>query len=130
VPSYWYDHIHLVSPDAVKTAEFYEKMFNAKRVSVREATPGQVSVELSLNGSRVLIKTGNVRTEAAPGSEDPAHGIEHFGIKTDDLETAVAELKAKGVQFRDEIREIRPGVKISFLWAPENVLIELMEVGS
>ena len=128
--SYWYDHIHLVSPDAVKTAEFYEKMFDAKRVNVREATPGQVSVELSLNGSRVLIKTGNVRTEVAPGSEDPAHGIEHFGIKTDDLETAVAELKAKGVKFRDEIRVIRPGVKISFLWAPENVLIELMEVGS
>ena len=130
MPSYWYEHIHLVSPDAVKTAEFYEKMFNAKRVNVREATPGQVSVELSLNGSRVLIKTGNVRTEVAPGSEDPAHGIEHFGIKTDDLETAVAELKAKGVKFRDEIRVIRPGVKISFLWAPENVLIELMEVGS
>jgi len=130
MPNYWYDHIHLVSPDAVKTAEFYGKMFNAKRVNVRETGPGLLSVELSLNGSRVLIKTGNVRTEAAPGSSDPAHGLEHFGIKTDDLETAVAELKSKGVKFRDEIREIRPGVKISFLWAPENVLIELLEVRS
>jgi len=130
VPSYRYDHIHLVSPDAVKTAEFFERMFNAKRVNVRETGPGLVSVELNLSGSRLLIKTGNVRTEVAPGSEDPAHGIEHFGIKTDDLETAVAELKAKGVQFRDEIREIRPGGKISFLWAPQNVLIELLEVNS
>ncbi len=130
MPSYRYDHIHLVSPDAVKTAEFYERMFNAKRVSVREAGPGLVSVVLDLNGSRVLIKTGNVRTETAPGSSDPAHGLEHFGIRTDDLETAVADLKAKGVKFRDEIREIRPGVKISFLWAPENVLIELLESSS
>ena len=130
MPSYSYDHIHLVSPDAVKTAEFYEKMFNAKRVNVRETGPGLVSVELNLNGTRLLIKTGNVRTEAAPGSSDPAHGLEHFGIRTDDLKTAVADLKAKGVKFRDEIREIRPGVKISFLWAPENVLIELLESGS
>ena len=38
------------------------------------------------------------------------------------------ELKVKGGEFRDEIREVRPGVKISFLWAPENVLIELLEV--
>ncbi len=130
MPSYSYDHIHLVSPDAVKTAEFYEKMFNAKRVSVREVGAGLVSVVLDLNGSTVLIKAGNVRTETAPGSSDPAHGLEHFGIITDDLETAVADLKAKGVKFRDEIREVRPGVKISFLWAPENVLIELLERGS
>ena len=128
MPSYWYDHIHLVSPDAVKTAEFYERMFNAKRVSVTDSGEGRVSVVLDLNGSRLLIKSGNVKTETAPGSSEPAHGLEHFGIRTDDLETAVAALKAKGVKFRDEIREVRPGVKISFLWAPENVLIELMEV--
>ena len=130
MPSYSCDHIHLVSPDAVKTAEFYEKMFNAKRVSVREVGAGLVSVELDLNGLTVLIKPGNVRTETASGTSDPAHGLEHLGIITDDLETAVADLKAKGVKFRDEIREVRPGVKISFLWAPENVLIELLERGS
>ena len=130
MPSYWYDHVHLVSPDAVKTAEFYERMFNAKRVSVGELGAGRVSVELDLNGSRLLIKSGNVKTETAPGSSEPAHGLEHFGIVTDDLETAVAELKAKGVEFTMEIREIRPGVKISFLLGPENVLIELLERSS
>ena len=126
--SYSYDHIHLVSPDAVKTAEFYEKMFNAKRINVRGAGKGLISVELSLNGSRLLIKTGNVKKDTELGSSDPTHGLEHFGIRCDDLETAVMELKVKGGEFRDEIREVRPGVKISFLWAPENVLIELLEV--
>jgi 4-hydroxyphenylpyruvate dioxygenase-like putative hemolysin len=111
------------------TAEFYERMFNAKRVSVSELGAGRVSVELDLNGSRVLIKNGNVKTETAPGSSEPAHGLEHFGLRTDDLETAVAELKAKGVEFTMEIREIRPGFKISFLLGPENVLIELLESG-
>ena len=49
------------------------------------------------------------------------------GIRTDNLEASVAELKAKGVEFRDEIREVRPGVKISFLGTPENVQIEIPE---
>ncbi len=129
MPSYWYDHIHLVSPNAVKTAEFYERMFDAKRVSVTDSGEGRVSVVLDLNGSRLLIKSGNVKTETAPGSSEPAHGLEHFGIRTDDLETAVAGLKAKGAVFTMEIREIRPGVKISFLLGPENVLIELLERG-
>jgi hypothetical protein len=39
----------------------------------------------------------------------------------------VADLKAKGVRFRDEIKVARPGLRIAFLWAPENVLVELVE---
>ena len=127
MPSYWYDHVHLISPDPVKTAEFYERMFNAKRVSVRELGVGRVSVELDLNGSRVLVMSRRVQPETAPSSPETDCGLEHFGIRTDNLEAAVADLKAKGVQFKEEIREVRPGVKISFLWAPENVLIELLE---
>ena len=129
MPSYWYDHVHLISPDPLKTAQFYEGMFNAKRVGVSELGAGRVIVELDLNGSRLLIKSGNVKTDTAPGSSEPAHGLEHFGVRTDNLEAAVAELKAKGAEFTVEIREIRPGVKISFLLGPENVLIELLESG-
>ena len=127
MPNYWYDHIHLISPDPVKTAEFYEEMFNAKRVSVGELGEGRVSVMLDLNGSRVLVMS---QQGTGPSDRVDDYGLEHFGIRTDNLEAAVAELKAKGVKFKEEIREIRPGVKISFLWAPENVLIELLERSS
>ena len=125
--NYWYDHIHLISPDPLKTAEFYEEMFNAKRVSVGELGEGRVSVMLDLNGSRVLVMS---QQGTGPSDRVDDYGLEHFGIRTDNLEAAVAELKAKGVKFKEEIREIRPGVKISFLWAPENVLIELLERSS
>ena len=127
MPNYWYDHVHLISPDPVKTAEFYEEMFNAKRVSVGELGEGRVSVMLDLNGSRVLVMS---QQGTGPSDRVDDYGLEHFGIRTDNLEAAVAELKAKGVKFKEEIREIRPGVKISFLWAPENVLIELLERSS
>ena len=123
MPNYWYDHVHLVSPEPVKTAQFYETMFNAKRVSIRELSGGRVSVELSLNGSRVLI--AQAQGQITPGMTS---GLEHWGIRTDDIEGAVANLKANGVKFRNEIIELLPGVKLAFLWAPDNVLIEILEI--
>ena len=53
--------------------------------------------------------------------------LDHIGTRTDNLEAVVADLKAKGVQFRDETRKIRAGIKLSLLWAPQNVPIELQE---
>ena len=127
MPNYGYDHVHLISPDPLKTAQFYEEMFNAKRGAVRELDDGRTTVDLDLNGSRVLVMNPRAQPEPTPSSPEPSSGLEHFGIKTDNLEAAVAELKANGVQFKEEIREARPGIKMSFLWAPENVLIELLE---
>jgi lactoylglutathione lyase len=123
MPNYWYDHIHLVSPDVEKTTEFYEKNFNATRVYLREMPPGRKSAELNLNGSRILI----AQSSGTPGT-GPAGGLEHFGIRTDDLESAVQTLKSNGVKFRNEIMTLRPGLKIAFMWGPDNVLIELMEI--
>ena len=120
MPNYWYDHIHLISPDSSKTAQFYENMFNARIVSNRE---------LDLNGTRILLAQRD-QAEQAPSSPATGYGLEHFGIRTDNIEAAVADLKAKGAEFRGEIREVLPGIKIAFLWAPENVLIELLERSS
>ncbi len=127
MPSYWHDHIHLASPAPLKTAQFYEGMFKAKRVSTRKLADGRTSIQLDLNGSRILVTERQAQAKTARGSSGTVYGLEHFGLKTDNLEAAVAELKANGVKFRDEIREARPGLKIAFLWAPENVLIELLE---
>lgn len=126
MPNYWYDHIHLVSPDPVKTAQFYQSMFGAELITTRQMADGRTSVELDLNGSRVLViePRDQPESDSAPGA---GYGIGHFGIRTDDLQAAVDDLKANGVEFTVEIREARPGLKISFLLGPENVLIELLE---
>ena len=121
MPDYWIDHIHLMSPEPVKTAEFYVKMLGAKQVSMHELGNGRVTVNLDMKGTTILISqqaTGNTQS-----------GLAHFGIGTNNLDEAVADLKARGVEFTMDKREIRPGFKISFLLAPENVPIELQEGG-
>ncbi len=119
MPEYWFDHIHLRSPDPVKTAEFYEQMFGAKRVSMRDEGDGRAMVKLDLKGITILI---NQQT-----GEGAQTGLVHFGIRTDKLDEAVATMKERGVRFTQDIRKVRPNFKMSFLVAPEDVSIELQE---
>ena len=119
MPEYWFDHIHLRSPDPVKTAEFYEQMFGAKRVSIRNEVDGQATVKLDLKGITILI---NQQT-----GEGAQTGLVHFGIRTNKLDEAVAAMKERGVKFTQDIRRVRPNFKMSFLVAPEDVSIELQE---
>ncbi len=115
---YWFDHIHLMSPDPVKTAEFYQKMFGASLVNKRDLGNGRVVVTLEMGEVRILI---------SPSAGDGQNGLVHFGIRADNLDEAVGELKAKGVQFTREITPVRLNLRISFLSAPENVSVELQE---
>ena len=119
MPDYWFDHIHLRSADPLKTAEFYEQMFGAKRASMRDEGDGRAMVKLDLNGITILI---NQQT-----GEGAQTGLVHFGIRTDKLDEAVAAMKEKDVRFTQDIRQVRPNFKMSFLVAPEDVSIELQE---
>ncbi len=48
-------------------------------------------------------------------------------MRVEGIDTAVAELKAKGAKFELEPTTVRPGIRIAFLRGPENVSIELLE---
>ncbi len=119
MPTYTFDHIHLISPDPEKTADFYEKTFGAKK-SIRDLGGGRKAVSVDLNGTKILIRGKNEGEADKPS-------LDHYGIRTDNLEEAVAELKKQGVTFTAEIRQLRPDMKISFLRTPDGVSIELQE---
>ena len=119
MPKYSFDHVHLMSPNPTKTAEFYEKMFGAKHISTQDLGGGRPIININLNGTTVLIS----QTQG----NDAQTGLVHFGIQTDNLDKAVAELKAKDVKFTRDITEVRPGFRVSFFVGPENVPVELQE---
>lgn len=127
--NYWYDHVHLTSPDPLKAAEFYEKMLGAKRVGVSELPDGRTRVILDLNGLVIRVTHPGAEPLVANASQT-GYGLDHLGLRTDNLEVAVDELKTKGVKFVQDITLVRPGVKMSFFLSPEpeNVLIELLEL--
>ncbi len=123
---YTYDHIHLRSRDPEATAQYYHKMFNAKIIESVQPD-GQKRIDLDINGLTVFI------ARVAPGDDVPASptepyiGLDHFGLRVDDPDKAAVELKKRGAEFTMEPRVLRPGVKIAFIRAPEDVRIELLE---
>ncbi len=120
-----FEHIHLRSPDPEATAKFYAEMFGAE--IIRSAPAGTPRIDLNLGGQAVFI------AEVAPGDNtaappaSPYQGLDHFGLLVADIDATVAELKAKGAHFTMESKTIRPGTRIAFLRAPENVAIELLQ---
>jgi catechol 2,3-dioxygenase-like lactoylglutathione lyase family enzyme len=127
MPNYRFDHVHLISHNPLSTAEFYEKTFGAKRDSLNELPDGRILVSVALDGAS--IKVTNPRPEPlGPNILPDGCGLEHFGLRTDNIEKAVAELKANGVKCVQEIKAINPTTKVAFFVSPEDILIELLEV--
>ena len=124
--SYRYDHMHLRSRDVKKTAEYYRDTFGAKIVESVQSD-GRPRTDLDLNGLTIFIAPVSPEAKTPPAPAEPYIGLDHFGLRVDDMDEAVAELKRRGAHFTLEPRTIRPGVKIAFVQAPDNVRIELLE---
>lgn len=125
-PTYRYDHMHLRSRDVKKTAEYYQQMFDAEIVESIQSD-GRPRTDLDLNGLTIFIAAVAPDAAVPPAPSEPYVGLDHFGLRVEDMDEAVAELKRRGASFMMEPRTIRPGVRIAFVQAPDNVRIELLE---
>lgn len=124
--TYSYDHIHLRTRDPRGTAEWYARMFGAN-VLESVQSDGQPRIDLDINGLTVFIAQVPADAEVQQSPRDAHLGLDHFGLRVDDLDAAAADLKAKGVTFTLEPRTLRPGVKIAYVQCPDNVRVELLE---
>ena len=125
MPSLTFDHMHLRTPDAEAMAQWFERMLGAE--VIRTLQQGKPRIDLKLGGAKIFIaevKPGD-GVNAAPAT--PYQGLDHFGLYVKDLDSAVAELKAKGAEFSEEPHVPRPGIKICFLRGPQGISIELLE---
>ena len=120
-----YDHIHLRSPDPEATAAFYERIFGAQ--IVRSMQNGKPRIDLKLGGVDVFIAPVTADSGVNPPPVTPYQGLDHFGLRVNNIDAVVADLKAKGVHFTMEPTTVRPGVRVAFLRAPEGVSIELLD---
>ena len=121
---YTYDHIHLLSQEPMETARYFNEMFGARIVESTQSD-GNPRVDLDLNGLDIFI--ARCAADTTLSADHPHQGLDHFGLRVENLDDAAAELRAKGAEFTSEPHEIRPGVKIAFVVAPGNVRIEILE---
>jgi catechol 2,3-dioxygenase-like lactoylglutathione lyase family enzyme len=127
--TFTWEHIHLRSPDPEATARWYEQMLGADIIRTPQPD-GAARIDLNLGGGqKVFIAPANPKLSTAAPPQPPYFGLEHIGLTVSNIDEAVAELKAKNVEFTMDPTTIRPGVRIAFLRGPQNVSIELIQRG-
>jgi len=126
MPTYVYDHIHLRTRDPKGVAEYFQKMFDAKIIESVQSD-GRPRVDLDIDGLIVFIAPVAADADIAASPREPFLGLDHFGFRVENVDDTVAELKRRGADIADEPHTIRPGVRIAFVRAPDNVRIELLQ---
>jgi predicted enzyme related to lactoylglutathione lyase len=124
----WFDHVHIITLDPKKLATFYEKAFGAKITSTAIRPNGGVSAVIDLTGARLLIMTPDPAEKRDPDNPQKFLGLEHFGMRTDDIEAALISSVAEGAKIVQDVTQVRPGTRIAYIMAPENTMIEFVEV--
>lgn len=125
--AFTWEHVHLRSPNPEETAQWYHDKLGAEIVRTKMAD-GSNRIDLNLAGQKVFVAQADPG-KAAEAPSSPYMGLDHFGMTVTNMAEAVAELKAKGVAFTMEPKQIRPGTTIAFITAPQNVSIELIQRG-
>ena len=123
---YRFDHIHLLSRDPKATAQYYRRTFDAKIIESLQSD-GKPRIELEMHGLPIFLLPVGMEENLPSSPPGPYVGLDHFAFLVSDLEETVAELKRRGAEFAMDPKTIRPGVKIAYVRAPENVRIELVE---
>ena len=126
MPLYAYDHIHLRTRDPKGMAEYFHEMFDAKIVESIQSD-GQPRVDLDIDGLIVFLAPVPAEADIAASPREPYLGLDHFGFRVESVDDTIAELKRRGADIAQEPHTFRPGVRIAFVRAPDNVRIELLE---
>ena len=124
--TYGYDHLHFRSEDPRAARKFWEDMFGATLVQERELG-GAPSFNMDLNGMVFIVSGRAMGEDPVRTSSDPRYGLDHFGLRVNNMDEAAENLRTKGAEFICEPWEIRPGVKIAFIKGPDNISIELAQ---
>lgn len=111
-------HIHFRTPEFEELLDWYLDVFGL------ELRPrGRIPTTTNVPGMNLSF--GDASETLAPTR---GRAIDHIGFELDDLESFTEELKAKGIEFDTEFREIDTlQLKIAYITDPSGVRIELTE---
>ncbi|ANK82561.1 MAG: hypothetical protein TEF_18505 [Rhizobiales bacterium NRL2] len=111
-------HVHIFSSDIDATVAWWRDMLG-----------GEVAFDDDFGGARnVFMRVGGGRLHIyeQPPRDQGRGAVHHIGIRTDDLESLEARLRAAGVAFRSGIRDFGAW-KYIMCPAPDGVLLELFQ---
>jgi len=126
------DHIGIAVTSIQESLSFWETSLGIEPHSIQEVPEQKLRTAfLPVGGTEIeLLESTSADSSVAKFIEKHGEGLHHIAIRVDDIEAALAELKAKGIQLIDETpRNGAGGARIAFVHpkATHGVLLELCE---
>jgi methylmalonyl-CoA/ethylmalonyl-CoA epimerase len=126
------DHIGIAVKTIEQAGKFYTDVLGLKIQDIENVADQKVNVAfLPITDSEVeLLESTHEDGPVAKFIEARGEGIQHIAFRVENIDQALAELKAKGVRLIDQQpRKGAGGAKIAFIHPKETngVLVELCE---
>jgi methylmalonyl-CoA epimerase len=126
------DHIGIAVSNLQESLSFWETSLGIELHGIEEVAEQNVRTAfLPVGGTEIeLLEPTSADSSVAKFIEKRGEGLHHIAIRVDDIEAALAELKAKGIQLVDETpRNGAGGARMAFIHpkATHGVLLELCE---
>jgi methylmalonyl-CoA epimerase len=126
------DHIGIAVASLQESLSFWETSLGIELHGIEVVTEQHVRTAfLPIGDTEIeLLEPTSAESSVAKFIEKRGEGLHHIAIRVDDIEAALAELKAKGIQLIDETpRGGAGGARIAFVHpkATHGVLLELCE---
>lgn len=126
------DHIGIAVSNLQEALSFWQAALGIELHGVEEVAEQKVRTAfLPVGGTEIeLLEATSPDSTIAKFIEKRGEGLHHIAIRVEDVEAALAELKAKGVQLIDEKpRDGAGGTRIAFVHpkSTHGVLLELCE---
>jgi methylmalonyl-CoA epimerase len=126
------DHIGIAVTNMQESLSFWETSLGIEPHGIQEVPEQKLRTAfLPVGDTEIeLLESTSPDSSVAKFIEKHGEGLHHIAIRVDDIEAALAELKAKGIQLIDETpRNGAGGTRIAFVHpkATHGVLLELCE---
>jgi len=126
------DHIGVAVKSVGEAGKFYTEVLDLKIEDIENVPDQKVNVAfIPISESEVeLVESTHPDGPVARYIDSRGEGVQHIALRVENIEEALAELKAKGVRLIDpEPRKGAGGAKIAFIHPKETngVLIEICE---
>jgi lactoylglutathione lyase len=127
--AYRINHIHLKAADPRRTAEWYVRALNFKILSDETRAFGDRFLRCQSEDGGMAVNISGARTgeRLGPGDASAHHGLEHFGLDSDDITADIRHLEGHGARLLEGPIDVPNGAVIAFLQAPDDVRIELVQ---
>ncbi len=110
-------HIALKTPNYARAKAFYTGVLG---FPIAGSIPGKEIVFIDIGGTTIELMEGPAPTCA----EKPGCGLMHLAFEVDDVDATYADLKAKGVEFFIEPKDVGD-IRLAFFRDPDGNELEL-----